>query len=76
MESDLQSIFPTLHLITLQVLIFPSKWNPTETELNLWEKELQYKALSEVWANKTIYSISVSQAKMKLISPNKIHSFY
>lgn len=65
MESDLQSIFPTLHLISLQVLIFPSRQNPTETELNLWEKEHQYKALSEVSANKTIYGVSVSQAKIK-----------
>jgi len=33
MESDLQSFFPTFHLIILQVLICPSWRNPTETEL-------------------------------------------
>lgn len=34
-----KATFPNFHLISLKVLICPSWWSPTGTELNWWEKK-------------------------------------
>lgn len=40
--------FPIFHFIIPQVLIHPRQRNPTEIEVNQWEKEHQHEARSEV----------------------------